>query len=141
MKLAFYLILGFHLFAVTIKLGLLFLIPRLQDVAQVQAFLGKYTKWDSIANWLLWLTGGAMVLTTSLEYLLQLWLLVSMLLYMIVFWIVKRVVLRSLQQVAASKKVHAHEEMKRLRFENLCVTFTVFGLLAAIGTLMMTKPF
>lgn len=141
MKWLFYLILSFHLFAVTVKLGLLFLIPRLQNVTQVQSFLFKYKKWDSAANWLLWLTGAAMVFTTSLEYLLQMWLLVSMLLYMLVFWIVKKVVMRGLQQVATSKKVHAHEELKKLRFENLCVIVTVFGLLAAIGTIMMTKPF
>lgn len=141
MKLLFYLILGFHLFAVTIKLGMLFLIPRLRSVSQVQSFLGRYKKSDSVANWLLWITGGAMVLTTSLEYLLQMWLLVSMFLYMVVFWIVKRVVMRGLQQVADSNKVHAHEELKKLRFENLCVIVTVFGLLAAIGTIMVAKPF
>lgn len=140
-KILFYLFLTIHLLAVTIKLGLLFLIPRLKNVAEVQNFLAKYKKMDSAANWSLWITGAAMVLSTSVQLLLQMWLLVSMLIYMVIFWIIKRVVLRGLQQVAASGKVHAHEEMKKLRFENLCVGITVFVLLMGIGTLMMTKPF
>ncbi|MFC4769574.1 DUF2269 family protein [Effusibacillus consociatus] len=140
MKIAFYLILGLHLLAVAFKLGLLFLIPRLKNVEQVQSFLGRYKKMDSAANWCLWLTGGAMVFTTSLEYLLQMWLLVSMLIYMIIFWVVKRVVVRGMEEIAASKKIHAHEELRKLRIENLCVGVVVFILLMSIGTLMMTKP-
>lgn len=141
MRYLFFLILALHLLAVTVKLGLLFLIPRLKNVADVQSFLVKYKKWDSLANWLLWITGAALIFTTSLQYLLQTWLIVSMLLYVIIFWIVKKVVLRGLEQIAASKKVHAQAELKKLRFENFCVAITVVGLLGAIGAMMMTKPF
>ncbi|WP_018133161.1 hypothetical protein [Effusibacillus pohliae] len=140
MKITFYLVLALHLAAVACKLGLLFMIPRLKNVAQVQSFLAKYKKFDSAANWTLWLTGGAMLLT-NIRLLFQMWLLVSMLIYMAVFWIIKRVALRGMEEVAASKKIHAHEELRKLRIENLCATVVVFILLMSIGTLMMTKPF
>lgn len=80
MKTAFYLMLAFHLLAVSFKLGLLFFIPRLKNVAQVQAFLFKYKKMDAAANWTLWLTGGAMLLT-NVRLLFQMWLLFHAALY------------------------------------------------------------
>jgi hypothetical protein len=136
----FYITLTLHLLAVATKLGLLFVVPRLQNVEQVQRFLEKYKKYDSAANWTLWLTGAVMV-AVNIRLLFQMWLLVSMLIYMVIFWVIKRVALKGMQEIAASKKVHAHEELRKLRFSNWCAILVVFALLMSIGTLMMTKPF
>ncbi|GAX88944.1 hypothetical protein [Effusibacillus lacus] len=136
----FYVTLALHLLAVAFKLLLLFMIPRLKNVAQVQDFLVKYKKMDSAANRTLWLTGGAMILA-NYRLLFQMWLLVSMLIYMVIFWIIKQVALKGMEEVAASKKIHAREELRKLRISNWCAIIIVFILLMSIGTLMMTKPF
>ncbi|BCJ86787.1 hypothetical protein [Effusibacillus dendaii] len=141
MRIAFYIILAIHLSAVAFKLALLFRIPRLKNKSAVQAFLVTYKKWDAYANWSLWITGAAMVFTTSLKMLLQPWLQISILIYVLIFWLIKIFVVKSMEEVAASKKVSAIEEMRLLRFQNLCVGITVFVLLMSIGTMMMTKPF
>lgn len=140
MTVLFYLTLTLHLLAVFAKLGLLFVIPGLKNVAQVQTFLGKYKKFDAAANWTLWVTGGLLVVA-NFRLLFQMWLLVSMLIYMVVFWVIKRVALQGMQEIAASNKIHAHEELRKLRFSNWCAIVVVFVLLMSIGTLMMTKPF
>ncbi|MFD2169603.1 hypothetical protein [Tumebacillus lipolyticus] len=137
----FYLILGFHLLAVVTKLGVLFYIPRLKDVAQIQSFLGKYKAIDRYANYSLWATGLGMVLVTSIQLLFQMWLLVSMLLYTLIFYIIKRVVMRRMESIIATNKVYAHEEIRTLKVENYCVIVVSLGLFLAIGGLMMTKPF
>ncbi|ARU59881.1 hypothetical protein CBW65_01515 [Tumebacillus avium] len=137
----FYMILGIHLLAVVIKLGVLFYIPALKDVAQIQAFLGKYKMIDRYANYSLWATGLGMVAVTSLELLFQMWLLVSMLLYTLIFYIIKRVVMGRMEKIIASNKVYARDEIRTLKVENYCVIVVSVGLFLAIGGLMMTKPF
>jgi hypothetical protein len=137
----FYIILVFHLIAVLIKLGVLFYIPTLKDVTQIKSFLGVYKKVDRWADIVLWASGAGMVLATSWRLLLQMWLLVSMLIYVLIFYIIKRVVLRRMEKIVASNKVFARDEIKTLRFENYCVIIASVILFGAIGTLMMTKPF
>lgn len=136
----FYLILGFHLAAVFVKLAVLFYIPRLKDVESIRKFLGTYKKIDRFADYFLWATGIGMILVTSIEMLLQVWLLVSMFLYMLIFMIVKRVIVRRMEKILASNKLYARDEIKTLRFENWCVIVSAIILLGAIGTMMMTKP-
>lgn len=137
----FYVILGIHLLAVVIKLGVLFYIPALKDVAQIQAFLGKYKTIDRYANYSLWGSGFGMVAVTSIELLFQMWLLVSMLLYTLIFYIIKRVVMGRMEKIIASNKVYARDEIRTLKVENYCVIVVSVGLFLAIGGLMMTKPF
>ncbi|MGZ4032797.1 MAG: hypothetical protein ACXVP2_11635, partial [Tumebacillaceae bacterium] len=117
----FYSILVFHLLAVIVKLGVLFYIPTLKDVMQIKNFLGIYKKIDRWADIILWASGAGMVLATSWRLLLQMWLLVSMLIYVLIFYIIKRVVLRRMEKIVASNKVFARDEIKTLRFENYCV--------------------
>ncbi|MDI3328622.1 MAG: DUF2269 family protein [Alicyclobacillaceae bacterium] len=138
---AFYILLAFHLGAVAVKLAVLFYVPRLKDVRQIRAFLGTYRRLDWITDWVLWLTGAGFFFVTSWEYLLQLWLLVSMLIYLLIFIMIKKVVIGGMQRIAQTKKLHAYEEVSRLRFENLCTGVAVAGLLGMIAYLMITKPF
>ncbi|PWK13343.1 hypothetical protein [Tumebacillus permanentifrigoris] len=137
----FYVILGLHLCAVVVKLGVLFYIPRLKSVENVQNFIGWYKKVDRAANYTLWGTGAGMVLATSWKMLFQMWLLVSMLIYTLIFVIIKKVVLSRMESIVETNKVYAHEEMSKLRFENFCVIVTALGLFGAIGYLMANKPF
>ena len=136
----FYIILGFHLLAVIVKLGVMFYIPALKDVAQVTRFLGTYKKVDRFANSTLWLTGLGMVAATSIELLFQLWLLASMLIYTLIFYIIKRVIMGRMQKIVESNKVFDREGLRTLRVENYCVIVVSVGLFLAIGGLMMTKP-
>jgi hypothetical protein len=134
-------VLFLHLLAVASKLVVLFLIPRLKNVEQTKRFLVKYKKIDLAADIVLWTTGLAFFFVTSFAYLMQMWMLVSMLLYMFVFYMLKRFLMRGLKEVAESQKIHAEKELKSLRFQNVCVgIFSVF-LIGCIGVLMMTKPF
>jgi hypothetical protein len=136
----FYILLVFHLAAVVVKLGVLFYIPRLKDVTQVKRFFATYKKVDFWANILLWATGLGLVLSTSLKMLTQLWLLSSMLIYMLIFYIIKRVIFRRMQSIIDSNKIYARDEIRTLRVENWCVIVVSVGLFLAIGGLMMTKP-
>ncbi|MCX7570504.1 hypothetical protein OS242_11075 [Tumebacillus sp. DT12] len=136
----FYIILGFHLLAVVVKLGVLFYIPALKDVEHVKGFLGTYKKIDRIANYTLWATGFGMVAVTSIQLLFQLWLLASMLIYTLIFYIIKRVIMGRMQKIVESNKVFDREGLKTLRVENYCVIVVSVGLFLAIGGLMMTKP-
>lgn len=137
----FYVILGFHLCAVLVKLGVLFYIPRLKTVENVEKFLVWYKKIDRTADYTLWITAAGMVLSTSWQLLLQMWLLVSMLIYMLIFIIIKKVILSRLNSIVQSNKVFAREEIAKLRFENYCVIITAVALFGAIGFLMAKKPF
>ena len=136
----FYIILGFHLLAVIVKLGVLFYIPALKDVAQVSRFLGTYKKVDRFANHTLRATGFCMVAASSTELLFQLWLLSSMLIYTLIFYIIKRVIMGRMQKIVESNKVFDREGLRTLRVENYCVIVVSVGLFLAIGGLMMTKP-
>jgi uncharacterized membrane protein SirB2 len=137
----FYFVLSFHLLAVAAKLAVLFLIPRLKDVEQTQRFLVTYRKLDRVADIVLWGTGLAFFFVTSFQYLLQMWLLVSMLLYMFVFYMLKRFLMRGLQEVANSRKIHAEKELKTLKFQNLCVGLFSLFLMGCIAFMMVNKPF
>jgi uncharacterized membrane protein SirB2 len=137
----FYVILAFHLLAVVIKLGVLFYIPTLKNVAAIEKFLATYKKIDRYADISLWISGAGLVLSTSIYLLTEMWLLVSMLLYTLIFYIIKRVILRRMESIIATNKVHAREEIRQLRFENVCVIITALGLFGAIGALMVNKPF
>ncbi|KIV52610.1 hypothetical protein AM501_28975 [Aneurinibacillus migulanus] len=137
----FYVVLTFHLLGVAAKLAVLFLIPRLKDVEQTRSFLVTYRKLDITADIILWGTGLAFFFVTSFQYLMQMWLLVSMLLYMFVFYMLKRFLMRGLREVADSRKVHAEKELKTLRFQNLCVGIFSIFLMGCIAFMMMNKPF
>ena len=137
----FYVVLTLHLLAVASKLAILFFIPRLKDVEQVRRLHAAYRKWDIVADVLLWATGLAFFFVTSFAFLMQWWLILSMLLYTFVFYMLKRFLMRGLAEVAESRKVFAEKELKTLRFQNLCVgIFSVF-LIGCIAVMMMTKPF
>ncbi|MDI3257995.1 MAG: hypothetical protein QJR01_09785 [Kyrpidia sp.] len=138
---AFYILLVFHLAAVAVKLAVLLYVPRLKEVEQIRAFLSTYRRLDWTTDWVLWLTGAGFFLVTSWRYLLQLWLLVSMLIYLLIFLLIKKVVVRGMKRIAATKKLHAYEEVSKLRFENVCTAVAVVGLLGIIAYLMITKPF
>lgn len=137
----FYVVLTLHLLAVTAKLAVLFLIPRLKDVEQTKRFLVFYRKLDLTADIALWGTGLAFFFVTSFQYLMQMWLIVSMLLYMFVFYMLKRFLMRGLKEVANSRKVHAEKELKSLRFQNVCVGLFSLFLMGCIAFMMMNKPF
>ena len=137
----FALILGLHLIAVAIKIGVLFYIPFLKNVEMIRKFLDLYQKVDRYADWTLWLTGASMFLVTSWKYLLQMWMLVSMLLYTLIFYIIKRVIVGRMNKIIESNKVFARDEIKTLKVENYCVIVVSIGLLGVIGALMVTKPF
>ncbi|MFT9846142.1 hypothetical protein [Aneurinibacillus sp. REN35] len=134
-------VLTLHLLAVTAKLAVLFLIPRLKDVEQTKRFLVFYRKLDWTADIALWVTGLAFFFVTSFQYLMQMWLIVSMLLYMFVFYMLKRFLMRGLKEVANSRKVHAEKELKSLRFQNVCVGLFSLFLMGCIAFMMMNKPF
>ncbi|MBN6185570.1 hypothetical protein JQN58_01050 [Aneurinibacillus sp. BA2021] len=137
----FYVVLILHLLAVTAKLAVLFLIPRLKDVEQTRRFLVFYRKLDRTADIALWGTGLAFFFVTSFQYLMQMWLIVSMLLYMFVFYMLKRFLMRGLEEVANSRKIHAEKELKSLRFQNICVGLFSIFLMGCIAFMMMNKPF
>ena len=125
---------------VVVKLGVLFYIPAIKNVAQLQKFLGYYKKIDRWADVSLWITGGAMFFVTSIEYLLEFWMLLSMLLYTLIFYIIKRVIVGRMTKILDSNKLYARDEFKTLRTENYCVIVVSVGLFVAIGALMVTKP-
>ncbi|WP_047151054.1 DUF2269 family protein [Aneurinibacillus tyrosinisolvens] len=137
----FYFVLTFHLLAVAAKLAVLFLIPGLKSVEQTKRFLGIYRKTDRYADIVLWATGLGFFFVTSFQYLMQMWMLVSMLLYMFVFYMLKRFLMRGLTEVAESKKLHAEKELKSLRFQNLCVGLFSIFIMGCIAFMMITKPF
>lgn len=136
----FYAILPFHLAAVLAKLSVFAYVPRLRDAEAVKAFFARYKRWDRIANWAMWITGALLIAVTSWRFLLQAWLLVSMLLYILLFVIIRAIMFRRLRLIAESRKVFAREELQVLRTESWCVAIVAIGLLGGIGFLMATKP-
>lgn len=130
-----------HLAAVTGKLFPLFRIPRLKDVEQTKEFLKSYKKIDIMADILLWATGLAFFFVTTFEYLLQPWLITSMLIYVLIFYMMKKILLRGMNQVVESGKLYAEKELKTLRTQNICIAIFIVASLAAIGYLMVNKPF
>lgn len=138
--LAFPAILTVHLLAVLAKLSLFPFIPRLRDVARVRTFYERYRRVDRIANWTMWITGALLLTVTSWSLLLQPWLLISMLLYILVFVAIRYVLVRRLALIAKSQKVLALDELKLFRTESACVIVLALALLGAIGYLMVHKP-
>lgn len=130
-----------HLLAVIGKLAILFVIPRLKSAEQAQRTLNSYKKMDIWLETLLWSTGLGFFFVSSFAYLMQLWMIVSMLLYVLAFYIVKRILLRGLQNVVDSGKVFAEKELRTLRVQNGCVAIFILCSLAGIGYLMVVKPF
>jgi hypothetical protein len=129
-----------HVSAVLAKLGVFFVIPRLDSVEQVRRFVQRYRPVEKTADWILWLTGAGLVAFTSWRILLQTWMLVSIGLYLIVFLAVRFALTRELENIAESKKLYARDELKRLRTNNWCVGILSVVLLGIIAYLMMTQP-
>ncbi|PWI58893.1 DUF2269 family protein [Sulfoacidibacillus thermotolerans] len=136
----FYPILAVHLVAVIAKISVFFTIPKLRDVQSVQKFVQRYQTIDRISNYTMWITGGLLLFVTSWRLLLQMWLLVSMLLYILVFLLIRGIVFRRLRIIADSKKLYARDELKLLRTESYCVMAAALALLGGIGYLMVNKP-
>jgi hypothetical protein len=129
-----------HVSAVLAKLGVFFVIPRLNSVEQVRRFVQRYRPVEKTADWILWLTGAGLVAFTRWRILLQTWMLVSIGLYLIVFLAVRFALTRELENIAESKKLYARDELKRLRTNNWCVGILSVVLLGIIAYLMMTQP-
>jgi hypothetical protein len=141
MNVLFYPVLGAHILTVCYKLAILFRVPKLENVSQIKEFLTKFKKKERMTDYVLWATGAGLFLVTSIKLLLNLWMLVSMLLYTLIFLMIKYVIIRRLELIVKSKKIYAPDEIKTLRFENTCVAVVIVGILGGIGYLMMTKPF
>jgi hypothetical protein len=141
MSILFYPVLGMHLVTVFYKLAILFRIPKLENVPQIKEFLSRFKKRERITDYVLWASGASLFLVTSIKLLLSMWMLVSMLLYTLIFLLIKFVIIRRLELIVKTKKVSAPDEIKTLRFENTCVTFLIVAILGGIGYLMMSKPF
>lgn len=141
MSILFYPVLSMHLVTVFYKLAVLFRIPKLADVPQIKDFLTRFKKKERLTDYVLWATGAGLFLVTSIKLLLSMWMLVSMLLYTLIFLLIKFVIIRRLELIVKTKKVKAPDEIRTLRFENTCVSVLIVALLGGIGYLMMTKPF
>jgi hypothetical protein len=63
-----------------------------------------------------------------------------MLLYILLFVIIRAVMFRRLRLIAENRKMFAREELQILRTESWCVAIVAVGLLGGIGFLMATKP-
>lgn len=137
----FHIILTIHMLAVALKLVVLFMIPRIKDVEQAKRFIHTYRKIDISADVVLWSTGLGFFFVTTFEYLLQPWMLISMLIYTLIFYAMKKILMRGVQRVAESGKLYAEKEIKELRTQNVCVAIFIVASLAGIGYLMVNKPF
>lgn len=129
-----------HVTAVLAKLSVFFAIPRLRSVEQVTAFLRRYRPLERAADWILWLTGAALLYFTSWKMLRQTWMLASIFLYLLVFLLIRFALTKELHNIAASKKVLATAELAKLRVSNWCVGIIAIAFLGIIAYLMMTKP-
>ncbi|MDP9727602.1 DUF2269 family protein [Alicyclobacillus tolerans] len=129
-----------HLIAVCSKLTIFFAIPRLRSVAGVTRFIQRYRPFETTANILLWITGGLLVLFSSLKMLEQAWMIISLLLYLLVFVAIRYGLFRELQKISDSRKILAEAELKRLRVSNWCIGILAVALLAIIAYLMSVQP-
>ncbi len=137
----FYLVLTIHLLAVAGKLIPLFVIPRLRNVEQTQRLFQTYKKTDVFADIVLWITGLGFFFVSSFEYVLQPWLIISMLIYVVIFYITKKILVRGMNSVVESGKLYAEKELKILRTQSYCLAIFIVVSLATIGYLMVNKPF
>jgi uncharacterized membrane protein SirB2 len=129
-----------HVVAVLLKLALFFIIPRLANVDEVRNFLKRWRPVQRAADWVLWITGAGLLAFTDWRLLKQTWMLVSIALYLLVFVLIRVALMKELENVAASKKRFAVDEVRRLRTNNWCVGLVSAGLLGVIAYLMITKP-
>lgn len=129
-----------HVTAVLSKFSLFFAIPRLRSVEAVRGFLAKYRPFERAIDGVLWLTGALLIYFTSWQMLRQTWMIVAIALYLLVFVTIRVAITRVLRQIAGSKKLYAHDELKRLRTNNWCVGILAAVLLGIIAYLMMVKP-
>jgi uncharacterized membrane protein len=129
-----------HCTAVFSKLAVFFAIPRLKSVAAVEGFVRRYRPLERSANWILWITGGLLVYFSSLKMLEQTWMIVSLLLYLLVFVAIRYGLFRELEKISTSKKVLASSELKRLRTSNWCIGLLAIALLIVIAYLMSAQP-
>lgn len=129
-----------HVMAVISKLSLFFIVPRLHSVEQVRHFIQRYKPFERGANWVLWITGAGLLFLARWKILMETWMLVSIGLYLLVFFFIKFALIRELEKVADSKKLLAVSELGRLRVNNWCVGILSVVLLGVIAYLMMAKP-
>jgi hypothetical protein len=129
-----------HVGAVLAKLSVFFVVPRLDSVERVKAFIQRFRPVERTADWILWITGAGLLACTSWRMLMQTWMLVSIGLYVIVFLTVRFALTKELENIANSKKLYARDELKKLRTNNWCVGILSVVLLGIIAYLMMTKP-
>lgn len=129
-----------HVIAVLSKLSLFVAVPRLKSVEQVKAFMAKYRPFERTANWVLWITGVGLLYFASWRMLMQTWMWVSIVLYLLVFFFMKFALLKELEKIADSRKLLAATELGKLRVNNWCVGILSIVLLGVIAYLMMTKP-
>lgn len=128
-----------HILAVLCKLAIFVLVPRVDSVVSAQTLMARYRPFERSFDWVLWIT-GALLLVFARVLLTQPWMLISIVLYTLVFILIRTAVWGALKKVAGSNKVYARDEIKRMRTNNWCVALVVVGLLAVIAYLMMTKP-
>ncbi|GMA49599.1 hypothetical protein GCM10025857_09560 [Alicyclobacillus contaminans] len=129
-----------HIGAVLTKLSVFFVVPRLDSVERVRSFIRRFRPVERTSDALLWITGAGLIAFTSWRMLLQPWMLASIALYIVVFLAVRFALTKELEQIAASKKLYARDELKKLRTNNWCVGILAVVLLGIIAYLMMTKP-
>lgn len=129
-----------HVCAVVSKLSVFFVIPRLTSVQAVQGFLRKFRPYERGADWILWLTGAGLLYFASWQMLRQTWMIVSILLYLLVFVMIRYALMKELVKISNSKKLLATEELRKLRVNNWCVGIIAVILLGVIASLMMAKP-
>jgi Predicted integral membrane protein (DUF2269) len=129
-----------HVTAVFAKLGMFFIIPRLHTVEQVRRFLERYRPYERVVDIILWVTGLLLCYFAKWQMMRQTWMIVSLLLYLLVFVLIRVVLTRSLMQISESKKLLAKEELSKLRISNWCVALIAVGLLGIISYLMTVRP-
>lgn len=140
MPAGFFALIIVHVSAVLVKISLFFAIPRLRSVDDVRTFLSRWRPVQRGADWVVWLTGAGLIALTNWHLLTQTWMLVSIVLYLLVFVLIRFVLMRELDQISASRKRIAEDEIRHLRTSNWCVGLVAIGLLGVIGYLMMTRP-
>lgn len=129
-----------HVSAVLAKLSVFFAIPRLRTVEQVKLFLKKYRPFERSADWILWLTGAGLVYFASWQMMKQAWMIASIILYIIVFVLIRFALTKEMEKISDSKKLLAEAELKKLRVSNWCIGIIAVVFLGIIAYLMMTKP-
>lgn len=129
-----------HVVAVFAKLGMFFVVPRLRTVEQVRYFLQKYRPYERVVDIVLWITGLLLCYFAKWQMMRQTWMIVSLILYLLVFVLIRVVLTRELVNISESKKLLATTELAKLRTSNWCVAVIAVALLGIISYLMTTRP-